>query len=678
MKNLFTFWVLIFLISLSYAQTPVTNNISTHTTWNVSGSPYIISSTIQIDSGITLTIDPAVEVQFQGVGILMVIGKLVANGTMTDSVRFVGKGSTTFGNSPTINYLGEVQLNYTIIDSMKNGLYVNNAVINNNQHLARLDIKNTRFTHLSGIGIQTWHNDSSWVNIDSCLFFDCGGGVGGTYCTISNSKFISNREGVSGSDFVITNTEFKDNENRGARLFLPFEVRDCRFENHMTAALLALQTFGTPNQMSYFENNTLVNNKIGLHVYRDSGMIAPNRLFIQQNEICSDSINLFYDIISSSATTIFPILDLQQNCWCEWTPSAVWPTFSNPFNKLVNIFPIDSTCLPSLVFPGDANHDQIVDNFDLLPIGLHYGQTGPVRPGASTNWIGQRVDDWGTLQANGRDIKHADCDGNGTIDSGDTLAIGLNYGLTHNSWRKPASHGEFPLIFDMPSVQILPGDTLKIPILLGNIDSIAVGIYGVAFSIKYDPTVLDSASGVKLSYENSWLGTKNVDMLTFDKDFYSMGQTDIALVRTNQTNRTGYGMVASIVIVISEDIAKKERPIELTFENVKAFRSNGDEFDLETRKGEAIVAIGTNNQPKENISVNCYPNPAGNMLYIEGVNNPIKGIRLMSLDGREVFAQEISPTLQTSLETRNLPSGLYFLEVSSGEAKITQKVLIRH
>src|SRR6185295_12937804 len=63
------------------------------------------------------------------------------------------------------------------------------------------------------------------------------------------------------------------------------------------------------------------------------------------------------------------------------------------------------------VWPGDANYDGVANNLDLLPIGVAYGSTGTVRPGASNNWVGQAANDWGISLASGTDYKHIDCNG---------------------------------------------------------------------------------------------------------------------------------------------------------------------------------------------------------------------------------------------------------------------------
>src|SRR5690606_11690462 len=92
---------------------------------------------------------------------------------------------------------------------------------------------------------------------------------------------------------------------------------------------------------------------------------------------------------------------------------------------------VASTVTVDSVWPGDVNYDLIADNYDVLDLALAYGQAGPTRPGASNNWVGQDMAPWGILQVSAQDMKHADCNGDGTVDANDTTAISLNYGQTH-------------------------------------------------------------------------------------------------------------------------------------------------------------------------------------------------------------------------------------------------------
>ncbi len=68
------------------AATNVSGNISTSTIWDIFGSPYVITSSVFVDSGVTLTIDPGVTILFDNSQYLIIYGSLNATGvTFTSS-----------------------------------------------------------------------------------------------------------------------------------------------------------------------------------------------------------------------------------------------------------------------------------------------------------------------------------------------------------------------------------------------------------------------------------------------------------------------------------------------------------------------------------------------------------------------------------------------------------------
>ena len=71
----------LFIPFQTIASTNVTSNITTNTTWNVGGSPYNVLNDVQVYENVTLTIDPGVEVVFQGTASMEVAGQLIARGT---------------------------------------------------------------------------------------------------------------------------------------------------------------------------------------------------------------------------------------------------------------------------------------------------------------------------------------------------------------------------------------------------------------------------------------------------------------------------------------------------------------------------------------------------------------------------------------------------------------------
>ena len=90
-------------------------------------------------------------------------------------------------------------------------------------------------------------------------------------------------------------------------------------------------------------------------------------------------------------------------------------------------------------------------------------------------------------------------------------------------------------------------------------------------------------------------------------------------------------------------------------------------FDLED-----IVGIGENPLISQ---VDIYPNPATDMLHIS-TDNTITQVRIMNHVGQLVFNRTTNGT-STTLNVSGFESGVYFLEVTTTEGSITQKVLIK-
>ncbi|MEP7265450.1 MAG: choice-of-anchor L domain-containing protein, partial [Bacteroidota bacterium] len=251
------------------------------------------------------------------------------------------------------------------------------------------------------------------------------------------------------------------------------------------------------------------------------------------------------------------------------------------------------------VWPGDANSDLSVTNDDFLYIGLGYGYTGPVRSGASLNWIAQPANDWSGFFFNSANYKHADCNGDGVIDLNDSNAISLNYGLNH-----PPRNVLNPVVTNLPSVYLEASqDTiainqyLNINIKIGTAIQLVDSIYGISFTVELDPTLIDTSQIGMIDYSSSIMGSYQTDLFAFEKHYAGSGLIEAATTRIDHNNVYNvFGTIGTFGIVTTDNIAVRQ-VLNLRLSNVHALSRSGDDIPLTVIEDSVLVdpTIGINN-----------------------------------------------------------------------------------
>jgi hypothetical protein len=226
------------------------------------------------------------------------------------------------------------------------------------------------------------------------------------------------------------------------------------------------------------------------------------------------------------------------------------------------------------IWPGDTNNDGIVNQADVLPLGLYWNSSGPVRPGTSLSWTGQSCPKWTPPNAT-----YADANGDGIVNQADVLPIGFNWGKIHTA----VSNSEPEEITS--DIKKSTMQTLKMNIR-GNtkqnqicwVEFIAEDVsnlFGIAFEMLYSPTTyIDS---IKIE-EGSWLGD---DIIFYPMVDMENGKVSFGISRkAGQGGVNGTGSIASIRIKM-KDIPTVETT--LTLENVTAIddMSNPIHFSVE-------------------------------------------------------------------------------------------------
>ena len=117
MKNLITFLAILASLS-SLSQTPIPGG-SVSGTWALSGSPYFVNGDITVTVSQTLIIEPGVEVIFSDHYSFTVLGRLLAQGTETDSIKFTALFTETGWENLYLSGLDYNTLDSTIISYCK-------------------------------------------------------------------------------------------------------------------------------------------------------------------------------------------------------------------------------------------------------------------------------------------------------------------------------------------------------------------------------------------------------------------------------------------------------------------------------------------------------------------------------------------------------------------------------
>jgi hypothetical protein len=233
-------------------------------------------------------------------------------------------------------------------------------------------------------------------------------------------------------------------------------------------------------------------------------------------------------------------------------------------------------CNLDTVWPGDANADFVVNNFDVLNLGLAFGATGVVRPEQVLTGLPNIVLIGWILLLIVLIIKHADCDGDGAVGNSDWAVVTLNYGQVHlknNQMGQYKSRGLPDLFFDTNGLEAIPGTTLQIPIHLGTLGSAMNNIYGMAGKIIVSNTL---SNNISLSNSTSWIGTAATSHL-FQINSGGFNANDFALVKKDQLAVSGNGQIATLSVPIDAN-AVVGSDLILNFANLKLIDATGKEI----------------------------------------------------------------------------------------------------
>jgi hypothetical protein len=362
------------------------------------------------------------------------------------------------------------------------------------------------------------------------------------------------------------------------------------------------------------------------------------------------------------------------------TPAVVTPTVSTnytitgvnncgPTTQIVNVV-VDNTC--QKVWPGDANSDGVANNLDILELGLHYGQTGFMRMPQSNSWQPFIANNWTGSIANGKNLNHSDCNGDGTIDISDTLAIWNNYGLVHLVFKNAQTTTKPDLSIVPDQAAVAKGNWGTASIYLGSASNPVSNINGLAYTVNFDNVLIEQDS-VWIEQNPSFINLNN-DNLKFGKRDFWNSKIYVATTHTVGANVSGFGKIATLHYKIAGSLAT-DQTLQLALSGAHKSDMLGGTIPL-TSGSSTVSAIGSSvgikNNNSKSINLLVYPNPNNGLFTVDLKAN--SQVMITNSLGEIIVDEKLNSGKHT-LDIHHQAKGIYFIKVSSDKGFETIKII---
>lgn len=524
------------------------------------------------------------------------------------------------------------------------------------------------FTNLQAYGANTytWSNGSTYagtsVNVNATSTYTVIGAGGAGNCT-NTAVYTVSLVTVSPPTVSITNTTVC----RGTTVNITASGANSYYWNTgaTTASVNVTPTVTTVYNVSGYDvNNCYKTSTVqvvvlpGPAVTVNNGSVCIGSSYtINPGGANSYTFSSGSNIVTPLATTVYSVTgEGANNC-----------TTTQTVNVTVN-----NNCQD--VWPGDANSDGTADNLDVLELGLHYTQTGPARASTSNSWQSYFANNWTGTIANGKNVNHSDCNGDGTIDNNDTLAIYNNYGLTH-AFKSAQTNMVNPQLSIVPDQSmVVKGTWGSASIYLGDATDVMNNINGIAFTVDFDHTLIEPNS-IYIEYQTSFLDASQ--NLYFRKLDFSNDKIYTATTHTISNNVSGYGKIATLHYQVLSGLTT-DQVLNIGLSQANQSDDSGIITPVTTGTG-TLMAIGASVGMQENAMgepVFISPNPAHDVLKVSFIKLlPNTRIELYNSIGALVFAEQATEKTHT-IPTAGLSSGLYFIKVvENNKVVIVRKIV---
>lgn len=433
--------------------------------------------------------------------------------------------------------------------------------------------------------------------------------------------------------------------------------------------------FGNGNNNFLSNNVIFINNTIRLNSGDFNNDGKNDLISLKSQAAGAIQFDLFFN---SGTTTLQSGLTFSFTTFGTIIGDLVVDDFNNDTKPEIAINTYSGTASANILFsnanaiyPGDANSDGIANNNDILELGLHMGLTGAARTPTSNAWNSFTCTPWTGTITTGKNMNHSDCNGDGSINLSDTLAVFNNYGFMHNL--KETAPTSTPQISIVPDQSIVFKNTWgTASIYVGDATTPVNNINGVAFTVSFNKTLIQPDS-VYIEYIPSFINSNN---LHFRKRVFNNGEIYTATTHTVNNNVSGNGKIAILHYKIKPNLVS-DSTLNLAIIKASKMDGSGNLSSLTSGTGSLTAsasALGLSELNSEN-SVMVYPNPNNGIITILS-SEPQSNDELIMYNslGQEVYKNKINGRQQTL--NLNLAKGIYSYKIHRENMILKQSKIV--
>lgn len=347
------------------------------------------------------------------------------------------------------------------------------------------------------------------------------------------------------------------------------------------------------------------------------------------------------------------------------------------------------------VWPGDVDNNGIVDHIDLLYLNLALGEIGPPRPlpEQGDEWEEKEFEEeWVNSFPDGTNYVYADCNGDGFISLEDEFIIReLNFDLTHGVVTPPSIPEGNPIThptlrLNLIGEEIIEGNSSALVVEFGTAEVPVDNFYGIAFTIKYDPEIMQANFlPINIFDEEDifWGNIENLNEL-IDPNLEE-GEINVMLSRfEGGSTASGFGVIGTFFVVVEDNVVGISDPdleSSIYIEKVLFFDSN---FNVQPVYGDSTSVTIFNDDlvdtyaPHDEKSLSIYPNPTQNKVWIDCKNQTLQYLSIYHHTGQTIFQQAYDAKIErTQINTENLPKGAYFIEIQTSNGIEIKNIILQ-